>query len=165
MRKYFLLLIAVALIQPLDSFAKVSNSRSFDFQYKVVFKGLKDVSEDSKKLDLWLPLLPDTPYQKVEKVTISPQGIATITRDKTYHNEMIHFAFNTPIDPKLEINIQYKIKRFEFFNKPGNKNQKINLDNDQENFDKYLQSNRLVTLSPRVREIASTVIQEKETTM
>jgi len=118
MRKIIYPLIILGVFLTTAAPANLAKSRLFDFDYRVAFKGLENFPPDAKKLDVWLPLLPNTPYQKIEAVTITPQGFATITEDKVYNNQLIHFKFATPVDPSLEININYKVRRYEFSNKP-----------------------------------------------
>ena len=54
----------------------MNQSRLFDFDYLVVFQGLDNLDADAKKLDVWLPLLLNTPYQKMEEVTINQQDLS-----------------------------------------------------------------------------------------
>jgi len=122
-RKIILLLIILGLFPATVPQADMDQSRLFDFDYLVVFKGLDNLPQDAKKLDVWLPLLPNTPYQEVEEVTISPQGLSIITEDKVYNNKLIYFTFDMPVDPSLEIKINYKVRRYEFSNKPGKPSQ------------------------------------------
>jgi len=164
-KKIILLLVVLGLFSAVASQANMNKSRLVDFDYRVAFKGLEDFPEDAKKLDVWLPMLPNTPYQEIEEVTISPKGFAQITEDKVYNNKLIHFTFETPVDPSLEINIKYKVRRHEFSNKPGDSSKNLQGALPQEQFDKYLKASRLVTLSPEVKEIAKEVTKDKTTTI
>lgn len=161
------IIVMVVLILSLGTApqASIDQSRSLNFDYRVTFKGLDNLPKESKKLDVWLPLLPSTPYQVVEEVTISPHGLATIAEEKVYNNKVIHFTFTTPIDPSLEININYKIRRYEFSNKPGKSVQNHMTSFPEKNYSDYLKANRLVTLSPKIKEIAMQVTQGKATTI
>jgi len=165
MKKIILLLVILGLLSTTTPQANIGQSRLFDFDYLVVFKGLEDLPPDARKLEVWLPMLPDRPYQTIEEVTISPQGFATITEDKDYGNKLIHFNFATPVDPSLEININYKVRRYEFSNKPNKFVGNHPSISQKENRSNYLKANRLVTLSPRVREIAEEITKGKTTTI
>ncbi len=67
--------------------------------------------------------------------------------------------------PYICANINYKIKRYEFSNKSNGSPQHRSNISQKEDRSNYLKANRLVTLSPRVREIADNITKDKTTTI
>ena len=158
MRRYtFFSLAMLFLLAPL-TFAHEPKSRSYNFEYEVT---LTEIPQNSQDLKIWIPYLPDTRYQMIEDVKITPENNSAITYDKTYHNKIINYAISSPQESSLKINIQYKITRLEFTNKPG----MTLFDSDslitKDDLQKYLKADRLVTISPKIQQMADEITKNK----
>lgn len=136
-------------------------SRSLDFEYEVVFK---DIPPDTSTLKVWLPLLPETPYQIIEDMKIEPFDSSTIAFDKTYNNKILSYTIDSPEDSTFKVNVQYKTTRIEFANKPGDRTVR-SIAKTKEDFSKYLKANELVTVSEKIKDIAADITKGKKTTL
>jgi len=141
------------------SLATVIKARDIAFDYQVVLKDLPLASE----LKIWLPYLRETPFQQIEEVRIEPANDAIIKEERIYKNKIINFSLKSPNISEYKINVHYKVKRYEYSKNNGTAH-KID-DSAQEDLKKYLVANRLITLSPKVREIAAKVVEGKTTTL
>ena len=160
MRRIFLAVSIILWTFSLATYADVPKSRDLEFDYAVEVKGIPKSAAD---VNVWIPYLPQTDYQIVTDVSVEPQG-AEVTSDKIYHNKILHFSLQSPAD-SFEIKVRYKVKRFEYSKKPEDSFTKISHPDDPEDLTKYLQSNRLVTVSPQIKTIAAAVTKGKKTTL
>ena len=140
------------------SYGNMPKSRTLEFDYEVV---LKDIPSNASDLEIWLPYLPENSYQKIEEVKIDPQEFLTVTYDKTYHNKILNYSIKAPVGTPLKFNVHYKVRRYEYSNKPG---EMTSSSNAPEDLSKYLKADRLVTLSPTIRAMARDITRDKTTT-
>jgi len=132
-------------------------SRTVDFNYEFI---IEDIPEHTKELRVWFPYLPETPYQEIQEIDIEPQENATISYDKTYHNKILNYRMTSPQNSSLKFHVRYRVKRFEYSNKNASSRALLN-----EDLYKYLQADRLVTISPKIKEMAKEITQAKTTTI
>ena len=158
MRKLTLCLIAIFIVATL-SFAEMPKSRSVEFDYQVK---IEDIPKGALDLKIWLPILPDNHYQMIEDIQFDPKESATITSDKTFHNKILTYAFKSLPSPILNIRVHYKVKRLEYANKIAEINSFKEVKNNQENLKRFLKPDQLVTLSPRIKQLASKIIKGKK---
>jgi len=144
------------------TYAKAPKSRSLEFNYDVI---LKDIPQETSDLKVWLPVLPETDYQIIEEISINPSDSSSISQDKVYKNKILNFSLKPPFDSTFRINVQYKLKRLEYSNKPGNGGNNYGKVENGEDLTKFLSASRMVTLSPRVKELAVHLTKGKETTL
>lgn len=160
MRKKAVLFLAGALaLLGTAVWANIPKARTLDFDYHVA---IANIPPGAKELKVWLPFLSDTPYQEVVSYRVEPREFAVITKDKTYNNKILNYTIRSPGESRVQLSVRYRVKRYEYSNKPG-PGQTLAL--AQEDMEKYLKPNRLVTLSPRVRDLAREVTAGKETTV
>jgi len=133
-------------------------SRTVDFNYEVLIEG---IPEQTKELKVWFPYLSETPYQEIQEVTIEPQEGAQISYDKTYHNKILNYMIASSQNSSLKFNIRYRVKRSEYSNKHAPSGSLLR----EEDLRKYLQADRLVTISPKVKGMAKEITQRKTTTL
>ena len=136
-------------------------SRRVEFDYEVE---VKNIPKGASDVNIWIPFLPQTDYQVIEDITIEPQG-ATVTSDKIYHNKILYFFLRSPKDSSVKVKMLYKIKRFEYSKNSEKLLAKNSLRHNREDLTKYLKSNHLVTMSPKVKKIAATVTKGKRTAL
>ena len=172
MRKIFLIvlilvgmgvwfMVRLTLTIPSESrgiaWANVPQFRLVDFNYEVFIEG---IPEHTKELKIWFPYLPETPYQEIEEVALEPQEDANISYDKTYHNKILNYMIVSPKNSSLKFNVRYRVKRSEYSNKyPPSKSL------PEGDLHKYLQADRLVTISQKIKGMAKEIIQGKTTTV
>jgi transglutaminase-like putative cysteine protease len=160
MQIFFLVCMAFLMVAGAAT-AQQAKFRVVDFQYEVI---LKDIPKNAKTVTLWIPILPDNQFQKINQISISPGNFAAITSDQTYQNKILSFSLQPPFDAYSSIIIDYQIKRFEHANQPG-----ISLDTPalekKEDLEKYLNTNRLGQLTPEFKQIATQITQEGKTTV
>lgn len=155
-------LVRLTLTIPSDSrgiaWANVPESRIVDFNYEFF---IENIPEQTKELKVWLPFLPETPYQEIQEVDIEPQDGVNVSYDQTYHNKILNYLITSPQNPSLKFNVRYRIKRSEYSDKHVSPKSFLS----EEDLQKYLQADRLVTISPKIKTMAKEIIQAKATTM
>ena len=77
-------------------------SREFEFDYKIV---IKDIPSNAIELKVWIPYLPQRPYQAVKSATIDLENFATITEEEKFKNKILYYDFKTPKETSLNINV------------------------------------------------------------
>ncbi|OGX29223.1 MAG: hypothetical protein A2705_01365 [Omnitrophica WOR_2 bacterium RIFCSPHIGHO2_01_FULL_52_10] len=154
-------LIAVVYVCPL-SHADTPKERYVEFDYQVK---LDHLPPGTAQLKIWLPIMPENDYQRIEDIEITPGYNSRLTFDETYGNKILYYAFQPPQAP-LSIQISYKVRRREYSNKPA-ENRKVQTSpgEDPEALERFLKPDRLVTISPRARELASGITEGKMTTV
>lgn len=143
-------------------FTNTPQERYVTFDYEVT---LEQLPEKAKLLNIWLPLMPDNDYQIVEETTVEPKEDSHITSDKIYGNKILHYSLTSPPIP-LRILVHYKVRRLEYANRTQEGRERAN--EPEENakaLKKYLQPNHLVTLSPRVKQLAAQITKGKNHTL
>jgi len=139
------------------AWANVPQSRTVDFNYEVF---IENIPEHTQELRIWFPYLSETPYQEIQKVDIEPQENANISYDKTYHNKILNYRITSPQNSPLKFNVRYRIKRLEY-----SKHVSTSSFLSEEDLRRYLQADQLVTISPKIKEMAEEITQAKTTTM
>jgi len=158
MRRIFVFILILAGIGVwLTARAHVPQSRIVDFDYEVFIEG---IPAQAKELKVWVPHLPETPYQQIQEVIIEPREYANISYDKTYHNKILNYKIVSPQNPSWKFNVRYRVKRSEYSKQKFVRSRPL-----EEDSRKYLEANRLVTISPRVKLTADEITKGKIITM
>lgn len=144
------------------SAAEIPKERYVEFDYQVT---IDHFPPEAAHFDIWLPMLSENDYQAIEVVDIEPKNNFRVTFDKIYRNKILYYAFQKPEAP-LNFRVHYKVCRREYSNRPGEKiSLPTSLKENPEGFGEFLKPNRLVTLSPAVRQLASEITEDKATTI
>jgi len=188
---FVLLLLSVVTIGFKNKEITIPPGRSVAFDYLVI---IKEIPPEAQELKVWLPLLTQNDYQIIDEVIIEPQDSYTITTDKTYHNHILSYFFKSPQQSEIKINVRYKVKRYEYAKKPGlyflqhrklydflaarkflsyaakkifRPEGGIFLKESvaPEDLTRYSQPDRLVTLSPQIRELSAKITRAQKTTL
>jgi len=158
LRKYFIIFLVFYLFLS-GAYAKVSKSRSIELDYEAA---IQDIPPNTAELKIWLPYPPQTPYQKVEKVTVFPEEATLLTYDNTYHNKIIYAYFKSPPD-SVNIRVIYKVRRYA---DPGRFFKPLPArSNSDEDLAKYLISHKLMLVSPGIKKMAEDITKGKNTTI
>lgn len=159
--RFFIFIIIVSLVVFSSVHAAIPKHRTFELTYKFT---IKDLPSGVSDLKVWAPYPPNTSCQSVEKIDSNIGELFSIMHDKKYKNKLLYSSIKSPKDSSLKFNIRYKVKRNEYSHKPEGAlvNKEVSISSELE---KYLEANKLVTLSPRVRELAASITEDKSTTM
>ncbi|MCQ9206519.1 MAG: transglutaminase-like domain-containing protein [Omnitrophica bacterium] len=159
MRTFFSVFLTLAfLLAPAARSMELPKHRSVVLDYDYV---IKDIPEGASIVKIWAPYPSQTPYQKIKEE--SPGGWQPkITRDKKYGNKIAYYSIESPESSSIEINMRYNVERYEYSNHPDPASPGKITYSDQE-LKKYLLPNKLVTLSPRVKKLASEITGDKST--
>lgn len=140
-------------------YADAAKSRGIEFDYEVV---IKDIPADASEVKIWLPQPPQNAYQEIEQISSYPEGLSRITYDKTYHNKIIYYILKSP-ENNMRILVNYKIRRYEHANNvPAGPDKNKGA---KERLGKYLVSNRLMVVTPEIKQIAQEITKGKKTVM
>ncbi|HYH06202.1 MAG TPA: transglutaminase domain-containing protein [Thermoanaerobaculia bacterium] len=124
-----------------------AGSKTFDATYVATLSDIPTV----EKLDVWIPLPKSSEHQTVRDVAIDSPYRFTRHTDPVWGNEYAHATIAKP-PSSLTVNVKFNVTRHE-----------ARLDPVKGNMDVALRADRLVTLSPRVRQLADEVTAGKTT--
>ena len=110
--------------------------------------------EEPRKLNVWIPLPSSSEHQTVSDLTIESPYAFTRHRDAAWGNEYAHASIADP-PSSIVVRVAFKVTRHEV--RRGEEKGSLG-DRDQ-----VLRADRLVTLSPRVRQLAAEVTAGKRT--
>lgn len=159
MYKFFLVFFLSFFLTLTPTSTAMPRFRNLEFDYKIL---VEDIPRDASGIKIWLPYIPQTPYQEIEAVKFNPEGIAQVADDKIYHNKIIFYSFKSPKD-FVEIDVHYKVRRYEYSKKAPTKNK--HKADAQGDLAKYLVSNRLMIITPEIKEMAAYITKGKNTAM
>jgi transglutaminase-like putative cysteine protease len=63
------------------------------------------------RLDVWVPLIPDTPYQRVLAQTISTDAEWSVAREPRFGNQMAHIRPTGESAGALDVEVRYELER------------------------------------------------------
>ena len=142
-------LMATESIQP---------KRVFQFHYTI---SVKNVPDNSRKIDVWIPLAKSTNYQEISNLKITSEYSYSIMTESEYGNRMLYIMVENDLPNVLRIKIQFDVLR-----KTVSDAIKVNnLSNHGkvEDLKKYLRPNKLVPIVGRIAEEAANVVTENMT--
>jgi Transglutaminase-like enzymes, putative cysteine proteases len=129
--------------------------RSFEATYVGIIAPLPSAA---KKVDVWIPLPSDGPYQAISDVKVVAPAPFTLERDSA-GNRLAHFVLDKPeqFGVDLEVRATYRVTRREaIMPAPGSVKS-----GEPSGAAELLKPNRLVPLTPRVKELADTLAKGK----
>jgi hypothetical protein len=142
-------LIALALATPLFA----ADSKTYDATYTAT---LSEIRQPTGQLNVWIPLPSSSEHQTVTEVTIDSPYEFTRYREAAWGNEYAHAVIPNP-PASLSVRVKFTVTRHEA--RLGEETGSLG------DRDRVLRADRLVTLSPRVRELADQVTAGKKGTM
>lgn len=152
MKRFFIgaaVVVSAATLLVADT--KVPAVRSFEATYVGTIAALPT---SAKRVDVWIPLPSDGPYQTVTDVKVEVPAAYTLEKDAA-GNRMAHFVLDKPehFGKDLEVRATYKVTRREALTPaPGSAKTA-----EPPGAAELLKSNRMVPLTPRVKELADTL--------
>jgi len=122
----------------------IEDKDEFEFRYHV------ELPEITDKADIWIPIAQSDSFQIVELITLKAPGKQKMLVDNEYGNSILHLELG-PENSEQDVEIIYNVQRME---KGPN-------DAKESEVFKYLESDRLVPVNDRFRNIAREAIKEK----
>jgi len=113
---------------------------------------IEKVPAGTERLELWVPLPTDTEFQRIRNLKIDSPYPWSVRREREHGNSYLYLSAMQPRSGRFEIRVSFDAERAEVL-RP-----ELTLASRREprpeDLSRYLQPNRLVTLSPRVRDLA-----------
>ncbi len=139
------------------SFGAAPATRSFQATYVATVEA---IPAGLNRLEVWVPLPSDTPAQQIRDLKVESPYPGSLRREKEHGNSYFYFSTSEPRSGPLEIRVRFEAQRREvlrrFLAGAGEKA-------SPEQLQRALAPEKLVTLSPRVRELAHQVTLRHET--
>jgi transglutaminase-like putative cysteine protease len=146
-------LIAMSVPAP-QAIAAIPRERSFQFEYKAT---VKDIPAGAKKVDLWIPVPHNSPFQRITELQIeSPYPYQTSTAK--YGNKVVHVRLDSPQQATVTVTMRFNAVRKEHIQarlQQGGQSAKEEPDPDRE---RWLQPDRLVPIDGKVKQWAQEVV-------
>ena len=135
--------------------ANAPRERKFEFEYKAL---VKEIPVGAKKVDLWIPVPHDSPFQKITDMKIeAPHQYKIHTAQ--YGNKVMHISLNNPEESSLAVTMHFVAIRKEHLQE---RLQQTNLAPVTEardpNMDRWLQPDRLVPIDGKIKQWAQEVV-------
>jgi transglutaminase-like putative cysteine protease len=142
-----LLAVAAFLAPAVGSEARPA-SRSFEATYVAV---AEQIPAGLSRLEVWVPLPQDSSAQRVSNIRVDSPYPGAVRREKEFGNSYYYFSADDPRPGKLEVRVTFDAERREVLaSGPARASQQ----ESPEVLRRSLSEENLVTLSPRVRELA-----------
>lgn len=129
--------------------------RKFEFEYKAT---LKDIPAGAKKVDLWIPIPHDSPFQKITDMQIeSPHPYKIDTAE--YGNKILHIELNNPEPSGLTVTLRFNAARKEHVQERLQQTNRAaaQAPNDP-NLRRWLAPDRLVPIDGKIKQWAQEVV-------
>lgn len=157
----FTVMLSVFVILVMGFFVRASLSfpvtRSMIFEYNVIINNIPDYVSN---LRVWIPEPQEEDNQLVENIAMDLPEKAVITEDKIYNNKMVYYSIDNFHGDSLNLTLKYKVTRKEIAKKDFPRFYENSVKNN-ERFEKYLMPNNLVTISPRIKDMADKITEGK----
>ena len=149
------LALTLASVLVLPSRADSPRQRSFQFEYKAT---VKDIPADAKRVDLWIPIPHDSPFQRITDLQIeSPYPYHTQTAQ--YGNKVMNINLSGPQQSSFTVTMRFNVVRIEHIqerlreeNAPAAKKER------DPDMSRWLQPDRLVPIDGKVKQWAQEVV-------
>src|SRR5947209_6470173 len=126
----------------------VPSSRSFEATYVAM---VEDIPAGLNRLEVWVPVPQDSPSQAIRSLKVDSPYPGSIRREKEFGNSYYYLTTDQPRAGRLEVRVSFEADRQEVLARHPVRTVRSETPEDLR---RYLQEEQLVTLSPRVRELA-----------
>jgi len=140
-------LVASALLAPVQS--PGARARAFEASYVAT---IQEVPAGLARLEGWIPMPSDSADQTVRNVRVESPYPGEIRRESEHGDRYFYFSTDAPKSGPLDIRVRFEAERREAGAGPAASRRE-----SPQDLQKYLHAESLVTLSPRIREIARQV--------
>ena len=151
------LLTVTALFLPAASATAAPASRRFEATYVGV---VENVPAGLSRLEVWVPIPQDSASQRISNVKVDSPYPGTLRREKEFGNTYYYFSTNEPKFGKLEVRVHFEAERREIVGAVL----AASSGESPENLRRFLQEENLVTISPRIRDLAHRITGGNTTT-
>ena len=135
--------------------AAVPRERKFEFEYKAT---VKDIPAGTKKIDLWIPVAQDSPFQKITDMQIESPYPYQI-RAAEYGNKILHIRLSNPELSRFTVTMRFNATRKEHVQErlqqashsPATEPRDLNMA-------RWLQPDRLVPIDGKIKQWAQEVV-------
>jgi transglutaminase-like putative cysteine protease len=142
------LLFAASLLVAGES----AHQRDFTFEYKAT---VKDIPAGTQKLELWIPVPHDDPYQRILDVHVeTPYPHQILTGDQV--NTMLHLAIEQPKESSVPVTLTFHAIRMERIQPIVFAKANIALEGD---LSRWLKPDRLVPIDGQIQTWARDVVE------
>ena len=141
-------LAVAALVAPAPPSHAAPASRSFEATYVATVEA---VPAGLNRLEIWVPLPQDTPAQRIRNVRVDSPYPGGVRTEKEFGNSYYYLSTDEPKSGKLEIRVRFEAERQEVL---SSRLVRASQRESPEVLQRALREENLVTLSPRVRELA-----------
>jgi transglutaminase-like putative cysteine protease len=155
------IIITMLIVLPIviSAYAGDITSRSIKLTYTFI---ITDIPEDAKEIRYWVPLPNQSRYQSITKVDIKNMpGEYTIKKDAKYKNKILCGAYKNRGVSTIKGTVVFDITRLERSTAEPLDNLEPEQDLHSGDLDLYLRPGRLVTLSSRIKKLASKITEGK----
>ena len=135
--------------------ADAPRERKFEFEYKAL---VKEIPAGAKRVDLWIPVPHDSPFQKIIEMKIdSPHEYKIHTSQ--YGNKVMHIGLNNPHESSLAVTMHFNAIRREHRQERLQQVDYAPLKEDRDpDMDRWLQPDRLVPIDGKIKQWAQEVV-------
>ena len=146
----FSLIAALAGASDSSTGSAAPATRTFEATYVATVEA---IPAGLSRVEVWVPLPSDTPNQRIRNLKVESPYPGSVRREKEHGNSYFYFSTDQPRSGPLELKVRFEAERREVLRPSVVRAGSARLSDLQ----KYLRPERLVTLSPRVRELARQV--------
>jgi transglutaminase-like putative cysteine protease len=150
-------LAVAAFLAPVSPAPAAPASRSFEATYVAT---VEDVPAGLNRLEVWVPVPQDSPSQAIRNLKVDSPYPGSIRHEKEFGNSYFYFSTDQPRAGKLEIRVSFEANRQEVL---AAHLVRASLSETPEDLQRYLKEEKLVTLSPRIRELARRITTGNKT--
>ena len=135
--------------------AAAPHERKFEFEYKAT---VKDIPAGAKKLDLWIPIPHDSPFQKIADMQIdSPYPYKIHTSE--YGNRILHISLDNPRQSSFTVGVRFDAARKEHIQERLQQAKYAPAKEERDsNMARWLKPDRLVPIDGKVKQWAQEVV-------
>ena len=129
--------------------------RRFEFEYKAL---VKDIPIGTKKVDLWIPVPHDSPFQKITEMKIDSPHQYKI-HEFEYGNKAMHIRLNNPQESSFAVTMHFNATRKEHLQERLKQPNSAPVIKERDpNMDRWLQPDRLVPIDGKIKQWAQEVV-------
>ena len=135
--------------------AVAPHERKFEFEYKAT---VKDIPAGAKKLNLWIPIPHDSPFQKIADMQIdSPYPYKIHTSD--YGNRILHISLDNPQQSNFTVTMRFDAARKEHIQERLQQAKYAPAKEEHDpNMSRWLKPDRLVPIDGKIKQWAQEVV-------
>ena len=130
-------------------------TRDFALEYKAV---VKDIPAGTKRVDLWVPVPHDDPYQRITGLRIESAYSYKIVVGSD-GNTMLHIAVDNPKESEVAVTMSLDADRQEHGQSRLSSGERLVKDEDPKELAQWLKPDRLVPMDDQIRKWAREVVE------